>query len=286
MGCKAYFVMDESGAKGYSDNHEKCPMEFGVAAGFLCNDSDFSRIKAAADVRFESYKNPDGKIHITDIDDLQKEPLRTAVFEFVKENHLQIYYSAICVEGFFEANKPSPLPPNFSSHSLPKEPKKSMHSELLGIASSFALAGAIDSFGQVDEYNVITDNLDKKFVDDIDKNIKELSEKDTSVKKKAYDKTRGTLIDFEIARHKRVFTDVFDGVQQVDISTEVSPMTLIADVLANSIHYYIKENQDKNPNIKLMSKAALEGYPVIDNVIFADIDSTDAIYKHPKKNYQ
>ena len=93
------------------------------------------------------------------------------------------------------------------------------------------------------------------------------------------------MIDFEIVEHKTVNTDIFDGVK-VDISTEVSPITLIADVLANSIHHYIKENQNNAPNVKLMSKAALEGYPVIDNVIFPDYNSTDAIYKHPKKNYQ
>lgn len=283
MGCKAYFVMDESGAKGYSDNHEKSPMEFGVAAGFLCRDSDFGRIKAAAEAKLESFQNPDGKIHITDIDKSQMEPLRTAVFEFIKENNLHIYYSAICVEGFFEGNKPIPVPQDFT-HDLPKEQKKSMHSELLGIASSNALADAIDSFGKVDEYNIVTDNLDTKFVIGIDKNIKELSEKDKTVKKKAYDKTTGDLIDFEIVEHKTVNTDIFDGVQ-VDISTEVSPITLIADVLANSIHYYIVENQKKNPNVKLMSKDALEGFPVADCVAFADFNFADSAYKHPGKNY-
>lgn len=277
--------MDESGAKGYSDNHEKSLMEFGVAAGFLCHDSDFGRIKTAADAKFASYKNPEGKIHITDIDKLQMEPLRTAVFEFVKENNLQIYYSAICVEGFFEGNKPIPVPPNFSSHSLPKEPKKSMHSELLGIASSNALAGAIDSFGDVDEYHIVTDNLDNKFVGDIDKNTKELSEKDTLIQKKVYDKTTKTLIDFKIEIHKSVYTDVFDGVQ-VDISTEVSPITLIADVLANSIHYYIAENQNKKNDVKLMSRDALKGFPIVDYVVFPDVSFADVCYKHPAKNYQ
>ena len=285
MGCKAYFVMDESGAKGYSDNHEQSYMEFGVAAGFLCHDSDFGRIKAAADVRFASYKNPDGKIHITDIEDSQKEALRKDVFEFVKENNLKIYYSAICVEGFFEGNKPNPIPQNLS-YALPKEPKKSMHSELLGIASSDALADAIDSFGEVDEYHIVTDNLDKKYVEDIDKYIKELSEKEKSVIKTAFDKTTRTVNRFKIERHKSVYTDVFDSVQQVDISTEVSPITLIADVLANSIHYYIAENQNKNSNVKLMSKDALEGFPVVDNVVFADFKFADAVYKHPGKNYK
>lgn len=60
------FALDESGAKGYSDNREKVKGELGVVAGVLVPAEHVSRVVSEIGEITERFKT-NGKLHITDL---------------------------------------------------------------------------------------------------------------------------------------------------------------------------------------------------------------------------
>ena len=54
---------------------------------------------------------------------------------------------------------------------------------------------------------------------------------------------------------------------QFEIITENSNLTFIADILANSTHYYIKQEIIKNKDINLNSKIAVKNHPLKEQVM-------------------
>ena len=87
------FVVDESGAKGYSTNTENEPGDLGVMAGYLIPKNCLSLVKSELDI-IRSNFTEEGKIHITDLSPRQQGELRNIIFnyfnietkEFVKGN--------------------------------------------------------------------------------------------------------------------------------------------------------------------------------------------------------
>ena len=69
------FVLDESGAKGYSDNTERYLGELGVVAGYLLPSECLIRVVTELEAIRSNFFT-DGKIHITDLSPEQQEAER------------------------------------------------------------------------------------------------------------------------------------------------------------------------------------------------------------------
>ena len=100
---KIIFILDESGAKGYSSNIERIPGELGLIAGYLIpsNCLDFVRNELNT---IQSNFFSDGKIHITDLPPQQQEELRDSIFDYFIQRNIYWVYEAIYVQGYFENN--------------------------------------------------------------------------------------------------------------------------------------------------------------------------------------
>lgn len=98
---KIILVIDESGAKGYSDQQESYSGEVGVMAGFLIPDKRLKEVrKDLEDIRQRYLTN--GKLHIADLDPTQQETLRKDIFKYFLNSKIHCVYEAIHVEGFFQ----------------------------------------------------------------------------------------------------------------------------------------------------------------------------------------
>ena len=93
--AKVVFVLDESGAKGYSDNTESELGELGVMAGYLipsdCLDSVRNDLEAIRSNFFT-----EGKVHITDLIPHQQEELRNRIFTYFIQRNIKWVYEAVC----------------------------------------------------------------------------------------------------------------------------------------------------------------------------------------------
>jgi hypothetical protein len=77
----ATFVIDESGAKGYSGNREKDIGELGVIAGFIVPNAQFEKVESEITAITKNYLI-NGKLHITDLKPSEQESLRDSIFAY------------------------------------------------------------------------------------------------------------------------------------------------------------------------------------------------------------
>ena len=94
------FVLDEAGAKGYSDKMECQPGELGVMAGYLVPYSWLDSVKAELDP-MRARLLPNGKTHITDLLARQQEELRKNIFEFFMRRNILLGLRSYLRPGLF-----------------------------------------------------------------------------------------------------------------------------------------------------------------------------------------
>ena len=99
---KAYLIIDESGAKGYSKNIEKKEGEFGVMVGYLVPFNALNDLRYQANQSFQEISD-ENKIHITDLTKSQMHKAREIVYTNFKHMKACWFYNAIYVNGFNNA---------------------------------------------------------------------------------------------------------------------------------------------------------------------------------------
>jgi hypothetical protein len=93
-------VVDESGAKGFSDNREAVIGELGVIAGLLIPSKCVSRVETDIS-SIVSGLSSTGKLHITDLDLSAQQKLREELFSYLLGVSACCVYEAIYVEGLY-----------------------------------------------------------------------------------------------------------------------------------------------------------------------------------------
>ena len=114
---------------------------------------------------------------------------------------------------------------------------------------------------------VISDTIDhtiiKRFKKDIDELINILTQKKLVKELKKYDSKSKQLLKSELITNIE-FEDnqiLFDSINY-EITTEVSSITLIADILSNTTFYYLKQELKLNSNIQLNSEKSMLKHPL------------------------
>lgn len=278
-------VIDESGAKGYSRQSEKSIGEIGVIAGYLYTEAEIEQIKRMFlqhTSKFDELTN--GKVHITELTPEQQENLRHGVFDLIKKSRLQWFYTAIYSQGFHESE--------FDENRGTGDGKRLLHDELFGYMLEKAVSLA-RSIGVKDlNLHVLTDNIGKgekrKFAYTADEMKRIMLGLDKKIEKTNYDNTTGKKNTYtEITSIKSDIFPMFDNLD-ISISCEVSALTIAADILANSTHYYLKKNRSNNLENDLNSKAALSGHPVLDTLVAPEnveetIPLSDIVFRRKPK---
>lgn len=292
-------TIDESGAKGYSDQTERKPGEAGIMVGFLIPVEETARVRSELKRVQEGFITA-GKPHITDLSRVEQEQLRKAIFEYFQQAKIRWVFEAVYVQGFYEnaesINKRSEAVrkerriPIKVSHSRYKE---SLHSELfLGVFGKAVAFGFEVLREKKFHIQVISDPVDKKILRMFEGEGRRLLNVGKPAIKEVtgYDPKEKKVVRGEIRTEVRASPEVIGDYSGItfSIGCETSSLTIAADVLANSVHHHLKRMQEKKVGSPLNTTEAISGH-LLASLVFGAWDSEetnfipDAIFMHPNQ---
>lgn len=294
------FVIDESGAKGYSDNREERVGELGVIAGFFVPEEHIPKLESDIGAIARQYLT-EGKLHITDMDSQDQELFRNQVLSYLLSVRASWTYEAMYVEGlhsyaqlaheFTDAAKSA----RRSKVEISSNEKLDLlHAELFLGAFGKAIAFCTDSVGRQFHLNVITDRIDRSIL----RHFQEKAQQLLSVGEKKVqtvtgfdpdaDKMLSRSISSEITQGQEVLGD-FSGVT-FEISISESVLTLAADVLANSVHYHLSSLQEATLGYALNTQEAIKNHQLssivygVSGIRAESPQVSDTIFRHPSQS--
>jgi hypothetical protein len=264
---KMILVLDESGAKGYAKTREKSEGEIGVMAGYAYLESDILNFQDDLDEIVGRYNSSsEKKLHITDLDIERQAALRKDIFEFIRRRKLRWFYQAIYAEGFHQSE--------FSEErGGERDGKASLHVTLF---EKMLIMGLIIASASCRKLNleIKTDHVDEFIV-------------------KKFKQVTDNVLNIFLARPKTYFTKVKDEISNIfkkqyfqtiakspdlphfnhveyTIHCEYSSLTIMADILANSVYYHLNKSKSEKPGIFLNNKEVLKNHPLVDLAVLAE----------------
>lgn len=283
------FVIDESGAKGYSDNHEAEVGEFGVLAGFIIPDDILNKVTYGLNELLNGYGLDVKKIHITDLEPNIQMEIRDKIYKYFKDHEVFWVYEAIYVEGYnkyvnsFERKRNKHYPRIKISKN---KKRKSLHADLFKGCFSKALDLTLRFFEKPLNINILTDNIDegtlKKFKK-VANSVLSISEPTTLVTTAYNTETKSVFKRSITVKYCTGTNNYSDGSEiEFSIAIQESALTFVADILVNSVYYHLKNNAIGK---KLNTKDAINGHELSYLVRGITMDSSgsiaDKIFSHP-----
>jgi hypothetical protein len=255
-------VLDESGAKGYAKTKETHEGEIGLMAGFLYTESEIDQIKKMLDrIVSPYYSKINGKFHITDLDKASQKRLRDEVFYAFRMTRLQWFFMGIYAEGFHQSEFDY-------GRGGSANPKELLHSELF--KNMFIMSLIMSNSINKNDLRLIikTDNIDQGVLN-------------------KFKKEGDFICDLFLGREREIFTHIKDKETGkfkkeifltrtesdnlpkfknigFDIICDSSSLTIAADILANSVNYYLRKNQEKEVGVFINNKEAIKDHPLVD----------------------
>lgn len=296
-----YFIVDESGAKGFSTNLEAELGEFGILAGYFVREQLLDRVRGELEaIRDEIAEDHEGKAHVVALSPGQQRAARRKVFDYLLDRDMYCCYEAMYVQGLHAATartnaipRPDiPRPPNVHySDPRPEDPR--LISELFYSLFGKALAYAIDNFGREVTLKVIVDNTDDGVMDEYRKGAQRLLDvfKPKIVTRTGFDKAeKKKLVHAAEMRTtvSRPEVELFFSKAKFDISTEDSGLTFAADILVGSVrHHLMKKVKAAGPS-SLNSRDAISGHALEHQMYGAsslpsEQSLLDTMYRHPQR---
>lgn len=291
------FVVDESGAKGFSDNREVVVGELGVMAGLVIPTECVSRVEADISSIVSGLRSTE-KLHITDLDLDAQQKLRKSLFSYLLSVRACWVYEAMYVEGLHSHQQ---LVSDMRAAAKAQRRSKiklsgnarlaSLHQELFSGAFGKGVAFCIDHLGNEVSIDVIIDRVDGNALKSFDEAALRLlnagSHKETRVS--GFDPDSKTVV------RGSVTTEITAGLDQLgdftgityNISQSTSVLTLAADVVANSVHHHLKSLQASKPGCALNTADAIAGHPLANIVYGVTTEASlmpqvaDTIFRHP-----
>lgn len=297
-----YLVCDESGAKGYDNKPESDEAELGVMAGFLVPGAALPDVRVRLSAIANEFTQAE-KLHIADLPADRQAALRGRIFAYLSTMASEsrcLLYEAIHQQGFHEwggmvrrAAAKAKAARRSSVAISAHESKERLHGELFTGLFSKAVVFAIDQFGWEHPVKIIvlTDRIDEpirqEFIDAA-YHLLRGGAPDVQVVK-GYDRETKQLVKGEL-RTAIGGSERLGELSNIafEIVSEDTPLTLAADVLANSIHHHLtKSPPEDRRGASLNTKAAIAGHP-LDRHFYACWDgvgegnySADALFMHP-----
>ena len=265
-------VLDESGAKGYATNNEKYEGEIGVMAGYLYTDIDMINIERMFSQCISPFsKSTIGKFHITDLEKSEQKKLRDSIFNAFQKAKVQWFYKAIYSEGFHQSEFTE-------GRGGEQNKKKSLHVELFEKMLIMSLCMAHSIGKNKLKLVVKTDNVDSGTLTKF-KNVAEYvrdlflqNEREIFTHVKNGEKYQ------KIIAYQKVESDSIPKFDDIEIEVEcnLSSLTVAADILANSVHYYLRERQKDILGKQLNNKKAIGAHPLVKLAYIAE-DENDVV---------
>lgn len=304
---KIILACDESGAKGYADKDESFPGEVGVFAGILIPDECEKSATAKFQKIYDRYKPSNGKLHITDIPDDQKESLREEVYRAIQALGLPCFWYAIHVAGlhaWYKSNQSilQGIKENLQAAKGGGEPRvkggsprpdpASMHVELFSGLYGHLIAFLEERGRKELEIEVRSDLIDSPIVKKFEDVAERLLSEDPSLTNQTgFDTITKKVLSGGI-RIETKFPPEMD-IEVVVRSLCINPVAdgdghvLAADVLANSLNYLFKSRKCDELYSALNAPEAVAVHPLAEHLdAFMDWGTGDLLgdelYRHPK----
>lgn len=267
-------------------------------AGFLVPAASLAAVRTCLE-SIAAHFSHSGKLHITDLEPQAQQDLREAVFAYLARMAASVpclVYEAIHQEGSHRQRSQiqklidrgkalirSPVKVSI------RPPKELVHVQLFEGIFSKAVAFALDQYGPENQLEilVVTDHVD----DPIRKAFLEAATSFLNVGAKKEETVKGFDTETESTISKTISYGV-TGLEplkniSVRIEKDTSPLTLAADILANSLnHHFTKLRPDQERGCSLSTPDAVEGHPLANQFYGLWDDSfsnyaADALYMHP-----
>ena len=283
---KWVMVCDESGAKGFSDKPATNNEQIGVVAGLLLTSKAYDALSDVLPTIKSKYQPSDGsKLHIADLDKKKQDAIRDEVFELIKGSGGHIIYEAITQS---DAHKSYTLQQkywdklknegkirgygyNFSDH------KKRLHEILFHGCFNRAIdyIEAENPTSYTFSLDMLTDTIDEPIIGEIKSSIgrfltfdlaqkREIKAERYNYKTKSVEKLSGTT-EYEVKTPEGVKIIDLSGID-FDIRID-NTCDLIADIISNSVLYYLTAAFEKNESIRLGSQEAIDAHPLSDQFV-------------------
>jgi hypothetical protein len=292
-------VIDESGAKGYADQVESKPGEFGVMIGFFIPGWGLDEFRTKL-TPIHSRLVSAQKAHITDLSEAAQASLRSSVFQILADLNIKWVYEAVYVQGLHENAKRVAALTGTASKMKKSRRKISgfnkpdlLYSKLFEGVFTKAIAFGLANFGKEFAVKIITDPIDEpilKRFETVAGDFLHLGQKKTH-KQTDYELDTGKV-------HKGLLTiqisasgNVLDDLPGISFSIEVEKppliLTLAADVLSNSVYHHLQSLQQTRLGAHLNREDAIAGHPLAAQVRSAWTNTqlnylADAVYGHPE----
>lgn len=257
---KMVLVLDESGAKGCAKTREKYDGEIGVMAGFLYTESEMRSTETYLNRVLRRHKKESGeKFHITDLDNHSQAKLRDEIFGYIKRANFRWFYQAVYAEGFHQSEF-------VESRGGNEDGKKSLHVTLFQHMFIQGLCMAASIGIKKLSLEVKTDHVDKGIL----KRFEQVAEATSDLFQRRGREFFQHVPADEPGKFEKqyyVISTECDAVPQFEeikfnIACEYSTLTIMADILANSVHHYLDEAQKATPRVFLNNKEVLKEHPV------------------------
>lgn len=271
-------VIDESGEKGFSKRPEAYLGAIGVMSGYIFFEQGIDEVRGIFDSLLKKFK-VNGKLHLTDLHAVQQEEVRKIIFSFFQKGNVGWVNQAIYSQGLYQ----SVYEPARNGDGKPQK----LHVELFYGLFVKAVARARLYGDDATHIRIITDVIDKKtlreFKEKADHYIDVLQGNKITRYFQSYDhenkKPIKTYIDTQVVtKNPTSFKSL-----EYSIESEDSSLTFVADVLANSAHYYLKKKQDTDTGIDLNTRLAIEPHPLSKQLFIpyeeGQRDFFDALYR-------
>jgi hypothetical protein len=279
------YYFDESGEKGFLTSSFSAS-DIGLIAGIALPARVALALEAETDSILARLDTTGiDKLHATELfKDGKNLEVRDSLLEFLRNrNEWLLVYEAIYPLGLYKSNESiqqllAKTKPNNTSVKVAKNERcLRIYTELLkGVVIK------LDAVCQTEESSdllMISDRLDEgihrealQLLDHLKQkvHVKKISGFDTVTKKVVHSTLKSSIQGFDAT--VRYVTD---------IRTETAPsnLTIVADIVTNTLYRHLKSVVKENPNIRLHSNAAVKGFQLLNRIAFvSDSYIADSMY--------
>lgn len=255
-------VLDESGAKGYADKTEEFEGDLGVMAGILYTRQEMFEIELMLSQIIKPFnEHITGKFHIADLKKEHQNELRNLIFSSFRNIKLRWLYKAIYSQGFHQSEFKEKRGGTGNT-------KASLHVELFRhiFLHSLMLAASVNKVNL--NLLVVTDTIDNGILQKFNKEANYFIDLLMGKKREFFRYIKSEANGKYKKEYASILTssDSFPQFEKIQfkIKCKNTPLTLAADILANSTYYYLRKGLKVNNSAHLNNLNAIADHPLSD----------------------
>ncbi len=284
---KVNLLIDESGRLGYSDK-ETLDDDITVVAGVIIDPYDLQKFSKVVYKILDSISldvaDSNGKIHITDLPPNKMEYLREQIFNAIETFQLPLVFTSLLSKKIHDKYSK-----NVKEHDLLVASQAikgiSLNSNKTRFVESYqvqafnytyikAVIFCLKNLNIPVELEVVTDRIDEEIVRLYKEKINEFHDigNDKPMRGSRYIKGTGVVQKYEVTV-KSAINDPMDSLIKNSIgflTQEPIVHSIVADVVANSVHYYLKESIASVSNGKFDELEAIKKHPLYERFIYKE----------------